>query len=81
MARHRHHPALSARTIRRGKRLRGRQAPPPVLHKRLRRADRKSLLLGTALASTLLIAVMTAPAAAAVCPQDPPTHPCSPKLT
>jgi len=50
----------------------GRQAAPQVLHPHLRCVTRHSLLLGTALASTLLLATMTAPTPAHAVVTCPP---------
>jgi outer membrane autotransporter protein len=70
----------SARTLRRAGRTRGLRAGAQTLHPRPRSATRHSLLLGTALASTLLIATVTAPTTAnaqATCPPGafPPPGP------
>ena len=52
---------------------RRRLTPPPTLFSRLKQADRSSLLVTTALASTLVIGALFAPtpAAAVNCPQPP----------
>ena len=74
VVRRRYHPVLTspARTIRRTEKVRTRRtdqsAFPP---RRLVRTDRKSLLLGTALASTLLLGSLSTPtpaSAAVTCP-------------
>jgi hypothetical protein len=67
----------STRAARRSRRARHHQPQSrPGLARRIR-ADRKSLLLGTALASTLLIASLLTPtpAAAVPCDQNPPFAP------
>jgi hypothetical protein len=73
------HRSRHRRWWRHGARRRARGAPPKILSyvPRLRSADRKSLLLGTALASTLLIsAVLTpTPASAVACIQPPSPNP------
>ncbi len=65
---HRYHPGspASARTVRRAGRGLGHSRRQHTTHsQRLTCATRKSLLLGTALASTLLIGILVAPAPAA----------------
>jgi hypothetical protein len=62
----------SARTLRRAKHVRPIQSRPSAVLPRLRLADRKSLLLGTALASTLLIVSLLAPPPAQAVTTCPP---------
>jgi autotransporter family porin len=69
-------PIPSARTLRRAKRLRPVQPRHSPILPRLRVAERKSLLLGTALASTLFISsVLSPPPAHAVTTCPPGTFP------